>query len=269
MSLDDYYSKATPMKHLLIEDAGSVRILTINRPQHRNALCSELVDQLRHAIDVAGTTSFVRVVIITGQGEKAFVAGADIGELYNASPARAEQASRTATDLYARIRQCTKPVIAAINGHCLGGGLELALACDIRIATASAVFGLPEVKLGILPGGGGTVHLRRLVGDSAARALCLTGSTIDAIRAYGLGLVTEVVFPPTELMVAALRLANELAALSTTAVVRMKQTLNLTETCEALSGEAIERTAFALCFTSPDQQEGMKAFMERREPQFK
>lgn len=252
---------------LLVEDIGPVRVLTLNRPRQRNALSRRMVAQLGEAVDAVALEPDIRAVIVTGAGEAAFAAGADIAHLCEASAREAERAAQAAADLHAHLRRCPKPVIAAINGYCFGAGLELALACDIRIAGTAAIFALPEIRLGILPGGGGTVHLARLIGNGPARAMCYTGARIDAARAFALGLVTDVVSPDA-LMPAAMALARQLAELSANALFRLKQVFTDSDEIAVAQGEALERKAFALCFADPDQREGMTAFLEKREPRF-
>lgn len=252
----------------LVEDIGPVRVLTLNRPDQHNALSPRMVSQLRDAMAAATSEPRVRTVIVTGAGEAAFAAGADIAHLREASPRHAEETAQAATDLHARMRRCPKPIIAAINGYCFGGGLELALACDIRVASTTAAFALPEIKLGILPGGGGTVHLARLIGTGPARAMCYTGTRIDAARAFALGLVSEVVSADA-LMPTAMALARQLAELSGNALFHLKQLFTNSDEITVTQGEALERKAFALCFADPDQREGMAAFLEKRKPRFR
>jgi enoyl-CoA hydratase len=253
---------------LLVEDIGLVRILTLNRPSQRNALSPRMVSQLGDAISAVASEPGIRAAIVTGAGDTAFAAGADILHLLVASPREAERAARAATDLHARLRCCPKPIIAAINGYCFGAGLELALACDIRIAGTAATFALPEIRLGILPGGGGTVHLARLIGSGPARAMCYTGARVDAERAFALGLVTEVVSPDA-LMRTAVALAQQLAEFSTNALWHLKQVFTNSDEIAVAQGEALERKAFALCFADAGQREGMTAFLEKRKPRFR
>ena len=253
--------------HLLVEDDGPVRIVAVNRPEVCNAIDVEVVAELGAAIIAAAAAASVRAVILTGVGDKAFVAGSDVHRMVTASPAEAEALSGAVKALHDEVRRCAKPVIAAVNGACLGGGLELAMACDIRIAARTATFGLPEIRLGIIPGGGGTVRLSRLIGNASARAMCLTGQIIDAERAYGLGLVSEVI-EPAKLMAAAKRLAYDLAGLSSFALGQLKSILDKAIECDIEIAELLEGKAFALCFAHPDQREGMTAFLEKRKPKF-
>jgi enoyl-CoA hydratase len=252
---------------LIIVDDGPVRTIIINRPEFRNAINAEVSSELIAAITDAAVEQTVRVIILTGAGQKAFVAGADIRAMANATPAQAEAISRSSKALHEAVRRCPKPIIAAVNGHCLGGGLELAMACDIRLAARSASFGLPEIRLGIVPGGGGTVRLSRLIGSAAARAFCLTGQVITAERAATLGLVYAVV-ELDELMSAAKKLAGDLAGLSAFALGQLKSILDKAVECDIETGETLEGKTFALCFSHPDQREGMMAFLEKRKPNF-
>ena len=254
-------------RHLLTADDGPIRTITINRPEVRNALDAEVGSELIAAVGGAASADSVRAIIITGAGDKAFIAGADIRGLVAATPTQAEAISQAAKRLHDAMRRCARPIIAAVNGQCLGGGFELAMACDIRLAARNATFGLPEIRLGILPGGGGTVRLARLIGAAAARALCMTGQIITAERAYALGLLHEVV-EPGELMPAARRLAGDLAGLSAFVLGQLKSTLDRTVECDIDNAEALESKAFALCFAHPDQREGMTAFLEKRKPDF-
>lgn len=253
---------------VLVSDSGPVRTLTVNRPEQHNALNLSVLAELGRAVDDAVATPTVRVLVVTGAGERAFIAGADIAGMVNASPQQAAMFSRAAAAANDRLVNCPKPVIAAINGYCLGGGLELALACDIRVASTAAVFGLPEIRLGIIPGGGGTIRLARLIGNGPARALCLTGANLSAARAFELGLVNDVV-EPSNLEVAARKLAGTLAGFGATALSELKGVLNRVEDCDFATAEALERKAFCLCFTVPDQREGMSAFLEKRKPDFR
>lgn len=246
---------------------GSVLNITINRPDALNALNQAVVGQLKACFHDATAEDSVRAIVLSGAGEKAFVAGADIKELIDLSPAEAERCALSAKAMHDAIRVCPKPVIAAINGYCLGGGFELALACDLRIAAETARFGMPEIKLGVLPGGGGTAQLSRIAGAGIARALCLSGDMITAERAYALGIVSEVVASDALARAAAAK-AEELAALSPVAVRQVKSLLDVVGEVDLESAQAAEAKAFALCFASEDHTEGMQAFIEKRKPAF-
>lgn len=252
---------------LISERIGTVERLTINRPEVLNALNIAVRAELKAAFERIAGDDGVRAVILTGAGEKAFVAGADIKEMANIGPREAEARARSAKATHDSIARCPKPVIAAVNGFALGGGFELALVCDIRIAADNARLGLPEVKLGILPGGGGTARLSRIVGPAIARALCLTGDMISAERAFQLGIVTELA-PQPSLNDVVLKKAKALAALSPVALAQIKSVLDITMNADLESALAAEAKAFALCFAAEDQKEGMAAFIEKRPARF-
>ena len=246
---------------------GAIGTITVRRPKALNALNATVVAQLFEAAAGLIADPAVRVIQVTGEGDRAFVAGADIGEFVGASPSDAMAIAlriKKVTDL---LTASPKPVVAVVNGFCLGGGFELALACDIRIASAKALFGLPEIKLGILPGGGGTVRLTKVAGSSVARMLALTGDPIPAARAYELGLVVSV-HEPDELAGAARALAEKLAALSPFALAQLKSSLTIAVDADMESACQAEIKAFALCFSTADQEEGAKAFLEKRRPVF-
>ena len=252
---------------LVSERIGAVERLTINRPEALNALNAAVLAALKASFErIAGDES-VRAVILTGAGEKAFVAGADIKEMANIGPREAEALARSAKTVHDAIARCPKPIIVAINGFALGGGFELALVCDIRIAADNARFGLPEVKLAVLPGGGGTSRLSLIVGPAIARALCLTGDMISAERAFQLGIVTELASPEA-LDDVVLKKAEALAALSPIALAQIKSVLDITANADLESALAAEAKAFALCFAAGNQKEGMAAFIEKRAARF-
>lgn len=252
---------------LLVERLGAVERLTINRPAALNALNASVLASLKAAFERITADPDVRAVILTGAGEKSFVAGADIKEMATIGPLEAEALARSAKLVHDAIIRCPKPVIAAINGFALGGGFELALVCDLRIAAEAARFGLPEVKLGVLPGGGGIMRLSRLVGPSVARALCLTGDMITAERAFQLGIVSELV-PAWSLADVTLKKAEALANLSPVAIGQIKSALEIGASADLESALAAEAKAFALCFAAADQKEGMAAFIEKRPAKF-
>lgn len=252
---------------IAVSKAGPVCRIAVNRPQARNALNESVRAELSSAIAMAAEDRDIRAIILTGAGRAAFAAGTDIRDMIDCDPGRAEQLSHGVKALHDAIRHLCKPVIASVHGYCLGGGFELALACDLRIASETAKFGLPEIKLGIMPGAGGTVGLTRLVGPGWARRLCMTGEIIDAERALSLGIVTDL-HPADALDDAADRLAGDLAALSRSAMRQLKAALNAVADCDRETAEALEIKAFALCFASPDQREGMLAFLEKRKPSF-
>lgn len=254
-------------QNLLIDTQQAVRTITINRPDKLNALDRLTISELRVAFEEAGEDAGVRVVVITGAGPKAFIAGADISELAQLNGVQALEFSRYGQVLMTRIERLGKPVIARINGFALGGGMELAMACHLRIASDNAKFGQPEINLGVLPGFGGTQRLLRLVGRGAALEMCLLGETITAARALELGVLTRVL-PVDQLDTEVARITTQLAASAT-------QALNGVLNAVVLGGEAsievgldYESQAFAVCAATADMREGTAAFMQRRKPKF-
>jgi enoyl-CoA hydratase len=251
---------------VLQERRGAVSILTINRPDKRNALNGPLRCSLLGAFDAAARDTTVRAIVVTGAGDKAFVAGADIGEFEGRTPVDQFRVMKQPT-IFDAVERLAKPVIAAINGFCLGGGMELALACDIRIASTSARFGQPEVNLGIIPGGGGTQRLPRIVGLGAASRMILTGDLIDATEALRLRLVEEVVAPDA-LMSRAVAIAETIAAKSPVAVSAAKEATRAALSLPLEEGLKLETALFQVCFASEDKAEGVRAFLEKRTPTF-
>jgi enoyl-CoA hydratase len=251
----------------LVETRGNIGIVTINRPKALNALNAATLRDLEAAIVILASNSAVRVVIVTGSGEKAFVAGADIAEMQEMSPAQARGFAKLGQGVFTRIEKLRCPVIAAVNGFALGGGCELAMACDIRIAAANARFGQPETSLGITPGFGGTQRLPRLVGRGRANALLFTADVIDAAEALRIGLVNDVV-PVGRALEAAIALAERVAVRSPVAVGYCKAAVAAGLDADLERGIGYEAEVFALCFSDPDQREGMRAFSERRLPGF-
>jgi len=210
----------------------------------------------------------LRVLVITGAGDKAFVAGADIQELVDRDARMGRRVSRERQEIFSRIENLPVPVIAAVNGYALGGGLELALACNIRVCSEKAQFGAPEVKLGIIPGDGGTQRLPRLVGLGRGMEMVITGDFIDAQEAYRIGLVNKVV-PPEELMKVAIELAQKIASRPPLAVRYAKEAVNRSQEGDAASGFALESYLHALTCTTEDKKEGVAAFLEKRKGKFK
>jgi enoyl-CoA hydratase len=252
---------------LLLERRGRVALLTINRPDKLNALNIKTRQEGAEALEELREDAGVRVVVITGAGDKSFVAGADIGE-FAGRTAITQRDVMTGRSLFTAVDTFPKPVVAMINGFCLGGGCELAMSCDLRIASEKARFGQPEINLGIIPGGGGTQRLTRLVGESKAMELILTGEMIDAQTALSLGLVNRVV-PHEELEAKTMELANLIAAKSPVALRMAKEAVKTAARSTLDEGLRREIDLFALCFSSEDKDEGVSAFLEKRRPEFK
>jgi len=254
-------------QNLLVCDRGPVRRITINRPDKLNALDRATIGELHSAFDQAAQDTAVRVVVITGAGEKAFIAGADISELATVTALQALEFSRHGQALMTRIERLRKPVIACIQGFALGGGLELAMACHLRVASEKARVGQPEINLGVIPGFGGTQRLLRLAGRAAALELCLAGTQIDAARALALGIVNRVV-APVRLEAQIDALADQLAASAPHALAAILDALLIGGDGGIAAGLEFESHAFALCCSTDDMHEGTKAFLERRKPVF-
>ncbi len=258
-----------PYENVIVERDGPVGIITINRPEVLNALNDRTVAEIDAALDELGADAEVRVIVITGAGPKAFVSGADINELRALQTA--QEARRKASEgqrVLRKIETLPKPVIAAINGYALGGGCEIAMACDIRIAADTAKLGQPEINLGILPGYGGTQRLPRLVGRGKAKLLLFTGEMIDANEAFRLGLVDRVV-PAAELMDKVKGLAHAIASKAPVALALIKEAVNRGLEMPLDDANAFEAYAFGLVSTTEDRVEGTSAFLEKRKPQFK
>lgn len=253
-------------QHLLLHKKNKVGILSINSPDTLNALSSEILDELNEAIDEAIKDEEIYVLIITGEG-RSFVAGADISEMRDLDAAGARKFSEKGNQLFRKIELMDKPVIAAVNGFALGGGCELAMSCDIRIASEKSKFGQPEVGLGICPGFGGTQRLSRLVGVARAKELIFTCKVINGTEAERIGLVNKVV-PPEELMNVALEMGNTIASKGQIAVRYAKASINKGIDTDIETGMVIEKDLFGLCFATEDQKEGISAFLEKRQPNF-
>ncbi len=252
---------------VLVETSERIRTLTINRPDKLNALNSDVMAALDRALDAARDDASVGVVIITGSGEKSFIAGADIGELSKLTPVEGREHARRGQAVLAKIEGLGKPVIAAVNGYALGGGCELALACTIRIASENARFGQPEVKLGILPGYGGSQRLARIVGEGRAMQLCLTAEPIDAAEAWRIGLVNKVA-PPGEAVAAARAMAGQILANGPVACRYVLEAVHRGLDLPLPDGLLLEATLFGLCAATSDMKEGMTAFLEKRPARF-
>jgi len=255
------------LANVLYEKRGAIAYVTINRPKVLNALNTQTWKDLRTAFEHAQEDAAVRGVILTGAGDKAFVAGADISELAHATAIEAEQSSRAGQDVLNLIENLGKPVVAAINGFALGGGCEAAMACTIRIAVENASLGQPEVKLGLLPGGGGTQRLPRLVGKGRALELILSGEAISAQEAHRIGLVNEVV-PAVHLIPRAEALLRRIASNAPVAVKLSLDAVNKGLDTGQDEGFALEASYFGLCAGTEDKKEGTSAFLEKRAPQF-
>ena len=258
---------ALKFENLLYEKKNSIAYVTLNRPKVLNALNNATWHELRVAFEDARDDETVRGVVLTGAGDKAFIAGADISELATVSAVQAEQSSSYGQDVLNLVENLGKPVIAAINGFALGGGCETAMACTIRLATEHSKFGQPEVKLGVLPGGGGTQRLPRLVGKGRALQLILSGGMISASEAYRIGLVNEVV-PGADLIPRAEALLREIFSNAPLAVRYSLEAVNKGLETSQAEGLALEASFFGLCSGTEDKQEGTRAFLEKRAPQF-
>lgn len=253
---------------LLVNMNNGIAVVSINRPGSLNALNSQVFKELGSVFDEMENDDRVRAVILTGEGEKAFAAGADITEMMRCSVIEARNFAMAANRTQGKIEVFPKPVIAAIHGFALGGGCELAMACDIRIASTTAKFGQPEVNLAIIPGGGGTQRLSRLIGLGRAKELVYTGGVIGAERAYELGLVNMVV-PPEKVMEEARRMASKIVTKSLPILRLAKEAMNCGANLDLDRALLFEIECFANCFGTDDQTEGMSAFVEKRKPAFK
>lgn len=251
---------------ILVENRGSVAVLTINRPDKLNALNSKVHTEAVAALDELRDATEIRVLVVTGAGEKSFVAGADISE-FAGQTAVTQRSVFYERSLFNSLDSFPKPVIAMINGFCLGGGCELALACDIRLASEKARFGQPEINLGIIPGGGGTQRLTRLVGEGKAMEMILAGEMIDAPTALKIGLVNHV-YTPEDLEAKTFEMANKIAEKSPIALQMAKEAVKLAARSNLDEGLRREVDLFAICFSTADKEEGVAAFLEKRKPVF-
>ena len=247
---------------VLYEKKGNIAILTFNRPEALNALNTKVNLRLIDMLDTAEKDNEVKVIVLTGSGEKAFVAGADIKEMMDMDAMNAREHALKAKRAVDKIFHLTKPVIAAINGFCLGGGMEYALACDFRVASENARFGLPEINLGIMPGSAGTQRLPRLIGMGKAKELIYSGSIIDAGHALNLGLINYI-FSRESLLDETLKLAEKIASKSAVALSLIKSAMNKGTEIDLESASMFEIDCFALCFTTKEQKEGMAAFAKK------
>ncbi|MCD1147627.1 enoyl-CoA hydratase-related protein [Peptoniphilus sp. KCTC 25270] len=252
---------------LLEKKDDGIAIVTINREKALNALNSDVLDELAVAFDELDKDDSVKCVILTGAG-RSFVAGADISEMAPLEAAQGYKFGKKGMDTFMKVEKCSKPVIAAVNGFALGGGCELSLSCDIRLASSKAKFGQPETGLGITPGFGGTQRLIRTVGSGMAKEMIYTAGIIGAEEALRIGLVNHI-YEPDQLMDEAIKLATTIAKNSASAVQYSKSAINNGVQTDIETAMEIERSAFGLCFATEDQKEGMKAFLEKRSPEFK
>ncbi|MEM7483080.1 MAG: enoyl-CoA hydratase-related protein [Acidobacteriota bacterium] len=249
-------------KTLLEEQHGRVMVLTINRPDKLNALNQQVRDEMMEAVERLEADDSVGVVVITGAGEKSFVAGADIGEFEGRSPFDQRHAMRSPR-IFDVMQSFSKPVIAMVNGFCLGGGCELAMSCDLRVASDKARFGQPEINLGLIPGGGGTQRMPRLVGLGQTMRMMLTGDMIPAAEAHSIGLV-EMVFPADELREKTLELAAKIASKSPLTLRIAKEAVHAAAQFPLNDGIRYERDLFCLAFSTEDKAEGVDAFLNKR-----
>ncbi|MEN6460176.1 MAG: enoyl-CoA hydratase-related protein [Syntrophomonas sp.] len=257
-----------PYDNVILEKENNIGILYINRPKALNALNIATIREISRALDEVKEDDEIKVLIITGSGDKAFVAGADILGFMGMSSAEARFYSDEGEKTFRKLDVLDKPAIAAVNGFALGGGCELALACDIRLASDNAVFGLPEVSLGVIPGYGGTQRLPRLIGEGRAKELTFTAGTIDATEAYRIGLVNHV-YPPSELLEQARKMAKKIMNNAPLSVAYAKLAIGQGLQGDLDSGLRIESNFFGLCMATQDQKEGTQAFAEKRKPQYK
>jgi enoyl-CoA hydratase len=255
-------------QNLLIGNEEGIATITFNRPKALNALNGVLLDELSQALDTVAADERIRVLVLTGAGEKAFVAGADISELAKFDALQGKYFAQKGQSVIHKINALPIPAIAAVNGYALGGGSEVALACDFIYASENASFGLPEINLGLIPGFGGTQRLSRLIGSNRAKELIYTGKIIPAKKALELGIVNRVL-ASDELMQAVMETARLIATKGKVALRAAKQAVNVGLNTDLATGLSIEQDAFALCMASEDAKEGTQAFLEKRKPLFK
>ncbi len=255
-------------KEIIVGEKDRVAIITINRPEALNALNHMVISELKRAIEALSQRDDIAVIVITGAGEKAFVAGADLKHLSSLSPKEVFEFVEKGQQLTFLIEKSPKVIIAMVNGFALGGGMELAMSCDLIIASEKAIFGQPEINLGIIPGMGGTQRLPRLVGRNRTKELVLTGEHIDARRAYDIGLA-NCVFPASSLMEDTIKIAEKISEKAPFALYAAKRAINQGFEASLNDGCYLELNSFALCFATEDSTEGVKAFLEKRKPDFK
>ncbi len=255
-------------EHIIFEIKKNIAVITINRPKSLNALNTDVLNELFCAFEEVSSNPDIRVLILTGSGEKAFVAGADIAELAELNTLQAKLFASGGHKTMAAIGDLSIPVIAAVNGFALGGGLELALSCDFIYASDNAKFGLPEITLGLIPGFGGTQRLSRIIGKNLAKELIFTGKIISADEAFQMGFVNKIV-APDQLMDKTFKTAEAIATKGRVSLNAAKQTINQGLDVDLATGCKMEIDSFALCMASEDAKEGTHAFLEKRKPEFK
>lgn len=255
-------------ENLLVSQEGKVATVTINRPKVLNALNKATLIEIKTAFNALSADETVKVIILTGSGEKSFVAGADISYMQPLNAVEGFEFGRLGQEAFMAIEGCPKPVIAAVNGFALGGGEEICMACDLRIASDNAKFGQPEINLGIIPGFGGTQRLSRLVGKTAAKYYIYTGDMFGAEEAYRIGLVNKVV-PLANLMTEAKTVAEKIASKGAVSLKMAKSAIDVGLETDFNTGSLHEAELFGLCFATEDQKEGMKAFQDKRKADFK
>jgi len=255
-------------ENIIFEMEGNVAVIKFNRPKALNAINQAVLSELADALDKIEADPSVRVLVLTGQGDKAFVAGADIGHLAKLNPLQSRTFSRDGQELFFRFEMLSIPVIACVNGFALGGGCEIAMACDFIYASSNAKFGLPEINLGLIPGFGGTQRLPRLVGKALAKEMCMTGGMISADEAKDIGLVNKV-FSPEKLLEETMKTAGIMASKGKVSMRAVKRAVDRGINLDLRSGCYYEAEAFMACACSPDMKEGTAAFLEKRKPEFK
>jgi enoyl-CoA hydratase len=257
-----------PFSQILFDAPGSgIAVVTVNRPEKRNALSSAVMAELSEAFDRIAADAAIRAAVITGKGEKAFVAGADINELAELAPAAMREFALRGQAVFRKLEKLGKPVVAAVNGAALGGGLELAMACTVRFASENALLGQPEVKLGIIPGYGGTQRLPRLVGRGRALELLLSGEPVSAAEAFRIGLVNAVA-PQQELLSHSIAWLDKLLANAPMALELVLEAVDVGFDAGLEEGLRFEAAAFGICAATEDRREGTRAFLEKRRPAF-
>ncbi len=255
-------------ENILFQIQDGVEVLTFNRPKVMNALNPATLEETADAVGRASREEDIRVLVLTGAGDKAFVAGADINEFLKLNPLTARVLAQTGQGVLFEIERLPKPVIACVNGFALGGGCEIAMACDFIYASDRARFGQPEINLGIIPGFGGTQRLSRLVGRAKAKEICMSGEIIGAVEAKEIGLVAKV-FPSDQLLEETMKIARMISSKSAAALGAIKKVVDCGADIDLRNGCALEAEAFGVCFGGEDMREGVSAFLEKRKPLFK